>query len=91
MWNYRSEGGVTRHIGPMAQDFQKAFQLNSDDKNIATVDADGVALAAIQGLNHKVEIGKQKAENLEQRLAQKETEITALQQELAEIKRLYVK
>jgi len=31
-----------RHIGPMAQDFYAAFKLGTDDKHIATVDADGV-------------------------------------------------
>ena len=39
----------------MAQDFRAAFGLGTDDKHIATVDADGVALAAIQGLNQKLE------------------------------------
>jgi len=34
----------------MAQDFHTAFSVGEDDKHIATVDADGVALAAIQGL-----------------------------------------
>ena len=53
-WTYRnsSEGA---HVGPMAEDFQAAFGLGSDDQHIATVDADGVALAAIQGLNEKLE------------------------------------
>ena len=48
-WSYRdsTEG---RHMGPMAEDFHAAFGLANDDKSIATVDADGVALAAIQGL-----------------------------------------
>jgi hypothetical protein len=39
------------HIGPTAQDFHAAFGLGSDDETIGTVDADGVALAAIQGLD----------------------------------------
>ena len=34
----------------MAQEFYAAFGLGKDDKHISTVDADGVALAAIQGL-----------------------------------------
>ena len=53
-WTYRnsSEGA---HVGPMAEDFQAAFGLGSDDQHIATVDADGIALAAIQGLNEKLE------------------------------------
>ena len=49
-WHYTNAPG-TRHIGPMAQDFQAAFGVGDDDKTIATIDTDGVALAAIQGLN----------------------------------------
>lgn len=48
-WSYVNEGGV-RHLGPVAEDFAAAFALGSDDRSIGTVDADGVALAAIQGL-----------------------------------------
>jgi hypothetical protein len=51
-WTYKGEPGV-RHMGPMAQDFYSAFGLGTDDRGIGTVDADGVALAAIQGLNEK--------------------------------------
>jgi hypothetical protein len=53
-WSYRSDPHATRHIGPTAQDFRAAFDVGRDDKSIATVDADGVALAAIQALNAKV-------------------------------------
>jgi hypothetical protein len=53
-WNFIGDAN-TPHLGPMAQDFHAAFGLGTDDKHIATVDADGVALAAIQGLNHKLE------------------------------------
>ena len=42
-------------MGPVAQDFRAAFGLGADDVSIATVDESGVALAAIQGLNQKVE------------------------------------
>ena len=48
-WSYKSEGGV-RHVGPMAQDFFAAFGVGEDDRHITAVDADGVSLAAIQGL-----------------------------------------
>jgi hypothetical protein len=55
-WKYKVDGQGTRHIGPVAQDFHAAFGLNgTDDKHIATVDEEGVALAAIQGLNEKLE------------------------------------
>jgi len=54
-WNYKSQEKSIRHIGPMAQDFASAFQVGEDDKHITTVDEGGVALAAIQGLNQKLE------------------------------------
>jgi hypothetical protein len=54
-WFYKAEGDAIHHIGPVAQDFRAAFGLGSDDKTIGTVDEGGVALAAIQGLNKKVE------------------------------------
>ena len=58
------------HVGPMAQDFHAAFGLGSDDKAIGLQDADGVALAAIQGL---YQLAQQQARALE-----------ALRSELAE-------
>lgn len=70
-WNYKNESEVT-HLGPMAQDFYTAFEVGLDDKHISMVDADGVALAAIQGLNQKLaeELKRRDAENaqLRQRL-----------------------
>jgi len=54
-WNYRTDPTSIHHIGPTAQDFQAAFELNGDDDvHISSVDAQGVALAAIQGLNEKL-------------------------------------
>jgi hypothetical protein len=53
-WNYTADPG-TAHPGPGGQDFKAGFGLGGDDTSIAIVDAAGVALAAIQGLNQKVE------------------------------------
>ena len=53
-WHYLQEGPSVTHLGPTAQDFRAAFGLGTDDKGIGTVDADGVALAAIQGLDAKL-------------------------------------
>jgi hypothetical protein len=55
LWNYRSQAPSVRHIGPVAQDFAAAFGVGEDEKHITTVDESGVALAAIQGLNQKLE------------------------------------
>jgi len=49
-WNYTTQDPAIRHIGPMAQDFYAAFGVGEDERHISTVDADGVALAAVQGL-----------------------------------------
>jgi hypothetical protein len=55
-WNFKTDSQDVRHLGPMAQDFQAAFGLDgADDKHISVVDEGGVALAAIQGLNQKLE------------------------------------
>lgn len=70
-WSYK-EDVATRHVGPVAQDFYSIFNIGTDDKHIAPMDEGGVALAAIQGLNQKLESENAalRAENaaLEQRL-----------------------
>jgi hypothetical protein len=75
-WQWKSEAGSVRHMGPTAQAFHAAFGLGPSDKHIVTVDADGVALAAIQGLNAKVvrEIAELKAELTELRTLRDEVE-----------------
>ena len=55
-WNYDFDDASIRHLGPMAQDFATAFGMGEDDRHISTSNADGVALAAVQGLNQKVEV-----------------------------------
>lgn len=68
-WSYRDEDASTRHMGPTAQDFRAAFGLGDTDKAIATVDADGVSLAAIQALIARTDA-------LEQRLQAVEAELS---------------
>jgi hypothetical protein len=61
-WNYK--GYDQRHIGPMAQDFHAAFPLNESGTTINSLDVDGVALAAIQGLHRRNEALRTDAEAL---------------------------
>ena len=77
-WAYTNDT-LVRHIGPMSQDFQAAFNLGSDDKHIASVDADGVALTAIQGLHEKFTAAIQ----------EKDAQIAALKKELDTVKSKY--
>ncbi len=79
-WSYTNSAG-TRHLGPMAQDFRAAFGLGETDRGIASVDADGVALAAIQGLNQKVE-------DLSGELKRRETENAELKLRLEKLEQL---
>ena len=53
-WSYRGEPGV-RHIGPMAQDFRATFGLGTDERTIYPIDENGVTIAALQALLHRVE------------------------------------
>jgi hypothetical protein len=62
------------HVGSMAKGFCVAFGLGGGVTTITMVDPDGVALAAIQGLNQK--------------LQQKEAEITELKQRLERLEQL---
>lgn len=64
-WSYKDAPGI-RHIGPMAQDFYAAFGFGKDERHIAAVDADGVALAAIQALKRENEELRRRIERLEE-------------------------
>jgi len=68
-WNYTGQDSSIRHIGPMAQDFHAAFGVGEDERHISTVDADGVALAAIQGLYGRVQEKDAQIAALEARVA----------------------
>jgi hypothetical protein len=88
-WSYKAEPGIKR-IGPMAQDFYAAFGLGADDKGISTVDESGVALAAIQGLNAKVEEQRREISELRDRVSVTESlraEMMVLKATLAELQR----
>lgn len=71
-WRFKAENPDVKHVGPMAQDFREAFGLGEVSTAIATVDADGVALAAIQGLNQVVR--------------EKDAELQELKRSVAELK-----
>ncbi len=85
-WHYQwEEADATPHLGPMAQDFKAAFYPGRDNTVITTLEADGVALAAIQGLNEKVESGKRKAETSIQELKAENAELKARLERLEQL------
>lgn len=54
VWTYGFDHESVRHLGPMAQDFARAFGLGDDDRRIDLVDANGVTMAAVQALYRRV-------------------------------------
>ncbi len=81
-WHYKAQDQKYRHMGPMAQDFYAAFNLGETDKGIDTVDADGVALAAIQGLHAKVQTQAAEIAQLREQLTQQMTLLKTQEQRL---------
>jgi len=83
-WNYKSQDASIRHIGPVAQDFAAAFKFGADDKHISTIDADGVALAAIQGLNDILKEKDVRISTLERKNVELEARLAAIEASLAQ-------
>jgi hypothetical protein len=77
-WNYKSQDASIRHIGPMAQDFSAAFKVGEGDKTISTIDPDGVALAAIQGLHEELKDRDAKIDGLQQQVRQQQEQLDGL-------------
>jgi len=85
-WNYKAQDASVRHMGPVAQDFSAAFGLGESETAISTVDADGVALAAIQGLYQlsqeqatRIQALEEENANLQGQLNDLEGRVTALE------------
>jgi hypothetical protein len=80
-WNYTSQDASIRHIGPMAQDFYALFALGEDHQHINTVDADGVALAAIQGLSQIVQEQETQIQEQEAQIKTLTARVASLEQQ----------
>ncbi len=81
-WNYKVDPDGVKHIGPMAQDFYKLFEVGYDDRSITTIDPSGVAFAAIQALYKKTEELKattSKLKNQEDELARMKEQLAQMQ------------
>jgi hypothetical protein len=76
-WSWRTQDAGIRHMGSTAQDFRDAFGLGQGRRTISTVDADGVALAAIQGLNRKLGAEQAQRRELERRIARLERRLSS--------------
>jgi hypothetical protein len=84
-WSYDSQDPSIRHIGPMAQDFNPAFGIGEFENGITTIDADGVALAAIQGLHQTL---TDEVSRLRETATAQATELAQLKAQLGELRAL---
>jgi hypothetical protein len=86
-WNYKSQDPAIRHIGPMAEDFNALVDgLGGEGKDyINSLDADGVALAAIQGLYGLVQEKDARIAELEKRVTALEAQNAAQQAQIDDL------
>ncbi len=80
-----------RHIGPVAQDFHASFGLGDpkDDTHIDIGDSQGVALAAIQGLNAKLDEQTARLESaVQEKSRQLEDQAATIREQQGEIAEL---
>jgi trimeric autotransporter adhesin len=87
-WNYISQDETIRHMGVMAQDFYAAFGVGEDDRHITTIDADGVAFAAIQGLYNVVQEQNAQLVDQEEAIAALQAHNTQLEARLSALEGL---
>jgi len=89
-WRYRDEADrSTLHIGPMAQDWHRAFGFTRDGTTINMSDFDGVNLAAIKALETRTAAQARRLEALEAenaRLRARETEAAGLRGAVAALR-----
>jgi hypothetical protein len=91
-WEYEDDNGEGQgvtHIGPMAEDFHDVVDIGSSDEHINSLNADGMAFAAIQGLSQKHEEKDERIDDLEaeneqlrERNAELEDRLAAVEAEL---------
>ncbi|HEX9376983.1 MAG TPA: tail fiber domain-containing protein [Actinomycetota bacterium] len=87
-WHYRSEAAAVRHMGPMAEDFSRLFHLGGDPRHIATVDEEGVALAALRALAARSAGQRAVIGSLRARLSAQGARFSALERREARLERL---
>jgi len=87
-WNYKTQEPSVQHMGPVAQDFHEAFGVGEDERHIAALDSAGVALAAIQGLNQKLD---KTARNEDEEIVALRKRNEALEERVADLEKLMQK
>ena len=80
-WSYTTQDAAIRHVGPTAQDFRAAFGLGESDVRIGSVDADGIALAAVKALETRTRELRDENRALHEALLELRRELEALKRQ----------
>ena len=78
-WSMIGGGGGVRHMGPVAEDFYRAYGLGLGETTIGLSDIDGVSLAAAKALEARTS-------QLQQQLTARDAEVARLRDEVAELR-----
>ena len=62
-FRFKADDQGARHLGPVAQDFHRIFELGENDRTVSALDVAGVSLAAIQRLH---ELNREQQEEITQ-------------------------
>ncbi|MBC7259694.1 MAG: tail fiber domain-containing protein [Chloroflexi bacterium] len=86
-WNYKAQDPAIRHIGPMADDFNALVDgLGGEGADyINSLDADGVALVAIQGLYQENLALKVQTKALQEQIDDLQTRLATLEALVAQL------
>jgi len=91
-WNYKKTDPDDKYIGPMAQDFYSAFQLNGTDSlGINSISIDGVNMAGVQALEKRTTEMKATLQLLideNKKLKEQLSNVNNVNDELLELRRL---
>ena len=82
-YNFKNADPSIRSLGPMAQDFYAAFGLGQDNKMVASINLEGVALSAIQGLYAEVQTDREQLKAKDARIEELEQRVERIEGLLA--------
>jgi hypothetical protein len=86
-WRFTKDENATRHIGPMAQDFNRQFGLGDSGTTINLMDSTGVALAAVQGLHAEIAERDAQIRALKEKSDALEAQVQALAREFEALRK----
>lgn len=84
-WRYLDDTSDAEHLGPMAEDFHRAFGLGPDNAHIAASDIAGVALASTTALHRLVDQQEQEIARLRQESADLRWRLDAIEARLSRV------